>query len=107
MGRTGTGKPSQGVKVLLQVPAATTTVPQGMSSEAVLTAGNRGAVGDKAGYFPLKDVGALKFGAPAQGQVEPVAVQLGGLVLIYGAHDGGGKAGFYSVGLPRRQSNAS
>ena len=88
MGRTGTGKSSQGVKARLQAPGghhqpAAMDVPGGG-----FDAGDRGAAGNQAGHFPVQDVRAVEFRAARQGQVEAVAVQLGGLVLVHRSDDG-------------------
>ena len=89
MGRTGTGKSSQGVKA--RPPGS-----GGHHHRAAMQvagcgpdAGNRGTIGDEPGHFPVEDAGALEFRAPGQRQVEAVAVQLRGLFLIHSANDGG------------------
>ena len=55
-------------------------------------AGDGGAAGYEAGDLAVQDAGASQFGAASQGQVEPVAVQLSGLVLVHRADDGVGEA---------------
>ena len=64
-----------------------------------LDAGNPRAIGDKAGYFPIEEVRPLELGAPSQGKVEAVAVQLRGLVLVDGSDDGVGQPGFNAMDL--------
>ena len=64
-------------------------------------AGNRCAIGDQAGYFSVEKVGTLELSSPSQGEVEAVAVQLRGLVLVHGSDDGGRQPGFNGVDLVR------
>ena len=53
-----------------------------------LDSGHGGTIGDEAGDLAVKDLRILAFCATGQPQVESVAVQLGGLVLVHRADDG-------------------